>query len=224
MNGLASALHATNLAVHIAAGAVAMAIGVALVARAKGTRWHLRAGAWYARFAIVVSASAAVGTLAFRYIPLFATLTVLTMYQLFSGWRDARRKAAPPAGIDLVAALVAIGFAAAIVPTLLGGPHIGSSTPVVVFSTLGALGMLVIYDLARFAFPSGWHARLWRYSHTYKLISSLAAMMSALAGNVVRAGQPWSQIAPSAIGMIAILWMFVVIARKRATPPPGLRR
>lgn len=47
------------------------------------------------------------------------------------------------------------------------------------------------------------------YDHAYKLIASLPGRLSAFVGNVVRKGQPWSQIAPSAIGLLTILFLFL---------------
>jgi hypothetical protein len=38
-------------------------------------------------------------------------------------------------------------------------------------------------------------------------------MLSALVGNVIRAGQPWSQVAPSAVGMLVIVYFFARIHR-----------
>jgi uncharacterized membrane protein len=210
---LVSWLHSTNLIVHIGVGAVAMLVGFAVLARAKGTAWHRRAGRTYARFAIVVSVTGGIGVLAFRFLPLFATLSVLTGYQLASGWRDARRKADGPTAADAAGTLLAAGLAVAILPTLNDGPLAGSSRPMVVYSTLGALGLLLTYDLARFSFPRAWHARLWVYSHVYKSVFSLFGMVSALVGNVVRFGQPWSQLLPSVVGTLVLVWFIVRIAR-----------
>jgi hypothetical protein len=67
---------------------------------------------------------------------------------------------------------------------------------------------LLVYDAARWLFPRRWHATLWLYEHIFKLVASLFAMLSAAIGNTVRAGQPWSQLAPSVAGMIVIAWFW----------------
>jgi hypothetical protein len=89
---------------------------------------------------------------------------------------------------------------------LLDAPRTTSSQPVVVWSSMGALGLVLAYDLVRWLFPRRWFAWLWLPEHIYKVNSALFGMASALAGNVVKWGQPWSQIAPSAIGTLVIFY------------------
>jgi hypothetical protein len=97
------------------------------------------------------------------------------------------------------------------VPVVLSHP---SGAPVVVYSSLGALASILFYDVIRWAFPRRWYRVLWQYEHSFKLIASIFAMLSALIGNVVRVGQPWSQIAPSAIGILVIFYFFFVLYRQ----------
>jgi hypothetical protein len=77
------------------------------------------------------------------------------------------------------------------------------------YSTLTAVMLLLAYDAVRWLFPRRWHAVLWRYEHIYKILGCLFGMLSAAVGNTVRVGQPWSQLAPSVIGLIAVLWCWV---------------
>ena len=44
--------------------------------------------------------------------------------------------------------------------------------PAVVYSTLGTLVLLSLYDLARFAFPTRWFETLWLYEHLVKMIGA----------------------------------------------------
>ncbi len=103
--------------------------------------------------------------------------------------------------------------------TLLILPYLWSSPanvqPVVVASSLAALAVVLAYDVVRWLFPRAWFARLWRYEHIYKLISSFAALTSAFAGNVLRGAQPWSQIAPSLLGVLLIVYYFARTARRQ---------
>jgi uncharacterized membrane protein len=211
-----SPLHLTNLGVHIAAGTVALAIGFALLAMRKGTATHRRWGKVFCALALVVSLSAAVGTVFFRFIPVFAVLTVLVPYQLVSGWRSVYTRDRGPTRVDALWTLVALAFAVALAPTLLASP---GRVDVVAYSSLGALFTLLAYDSVRWLFPRRWFAALWRYDHIYKLVASLFALLSALVGNVVRAGQPWSQIAPSVIGLLTIAFFFVQVRRRRSLRP-----
>ena len=206
-----SAAHWANLIVHVGAGTVALAIGSVLLYRRKGTAEHRRWGRIFCYFTLLVALSALMGTVLFRFIPLFAVLTLLVPYQLVSGWRSVHTQARGPAAIDGVLTLVALASAAALVPVLLAHP---AGRGIVVYSSLGALGMNLAYDTLRWLFPRRWFATLWRYDHSYKLIASFFGMLSALVGNVVRVGQPWSQIAPSAIGLLTVLYFFYRLSRR----------
>ncbi len=46
---------------------------------------HRRLGWGFAAMALLVSLTATIGLIAFRFLPVFAVLTVLTTYQLLSG-------------------------------------------------------------------------------------------------------------------------------------------
>jgi uncharacterized membrane protein len=198
--------HLVNLAIHIGAGAIGILLGLAQLLLAKGGARHRRRGRWFMLAALTVSASALVGTVAFRFMPLFAVLTLLTTYVAVSGWRVALTRSSGPAPVDLAWTLLAVVGAVGLVPVLMAAPHVGNSQPVVVWSSLGALGVLLAYDLARWKFPQAWHRRLWLLEHVYKVVSALSGMVSAFVGNVVPWGQPWSQVAPSALGMLLIFY------------------
>lgn len=203
--------HLVNLAIHVAAGTVALAIGFTLLAKAKGTAWHRRMGRIFCCFTLVACCSAIVGTVFFRFVPVFAVLSILVPYQLTGGWRSACTQDRGPSKIDAVWTLVAIALTIALTPTVLDHP---AQAPVVVYSSLGALAAIQLYDAIRWLFPRRWHRVLWRYEHGYKMIASIFAMLSALVGNVVRVGQPWSQIAPSAVGILVILYFFRQLHRQ----------
>ncbi|MGA9335342.1 MAG: hypothetical protein WBV39_13775 [Rudaea sp.] len=200
-----SPAHIANLTIHIGAGTVALAIGFFLLTTRKGTARHRRWGRIFCYFTLLVCLSAALGIVAFRFLPLFAVLAVLVFYQLVSGWRSVYTQDRGPAVIDGVWTVVAAAFAGALVPVLLSAP---GGANITVYSSLGALAAILLYDTARWLFPRRWFRLLWRYEHSYKLIASIFALLSALIGNVVRIGQPWSQIAPSAAGLLIILWFF----------------
>ncbi len=199
--------HLVNLAFHIGAGAIGMLLGLGILLLQKGTRRHRRLGWAFAAMALLVSLTATLGLIAFRFLPVFAVLTVLTTYQLLSGCRAARRQHLGPAWPDAALSLVALAATLLILPTLWSSP--ADVQPFVVASSLGALAVVLSYDLVRWLFPRTWFAQLWRYEHIYKLISSFAALTSAFAGNVLRGAQPWSQIAPSLLGTLLIAYFFV---------------
>lgn len=203
----------TNVIIHVVAGTVALGIGFSILAIKKGTPLHQTLGRYFAYSAIVVCFSAALGLMCFRFLPLFAVLTVLVFYQLISGWRTAITKHAGPTTIDAVWTAAGMACTIALVPILVS--HLELTTPTVLYSTLGGLATVLLYDAIRWTFPRSWHETLWIYEHVYKLIATLFGMLSAFVGNVVRYGQPWSQMLPSLLGLIVIAWFFRKIYQRK---------
>ncbi|PNS09745.1 hypothetical protein [Solilutibacter silvestris] len=214
-----SSAHLINLAIHITAGTIALVIGFSILGRSKGTSNHRYWGRIFCYFTLIVCVSAAIGTLFFRFIPVFAILSVLVPYQLISGWRSIYTKDQGPAKIDAILTLFATVLLIALIPAVLA--HAEGS--VVVYSSLGALATILLYDTIRWLFPRRWYRSLWKYEHTYKLIASIFAMLSALVGNVVRFGQPWSQILPSVVGIIVIAYYFIRLHQKDSRLLVGAR-
>ena len=210
--------HFLNLALHIGAGIAAIILGLALLLRAKGTSAHCRQGRIVVHLTLLVCATGVIGSVFFRFVPLFAVLTLLVSYQLLSGWHAVCTKAAGPNRIDALLAACAAGWAFGLLPALLA-----AETGVVAYSTMGALALLLAYDVARWCFPQHWHATLWRYEHIYKLVASLFGMLSAASGNLLRVGQPWSQLLPSLLGMAVIavcIWREHHARSRAALSPP----
>jgi uncharacterized membrane protein len=206
------ALHLLNIAFHIACGTAAMAIGFLILAADKGTARHRRLGRRFAWLTLAVCGSAVIGNLLFRFIPLFAILTVLVLYQLLGAWRAVHTKAKGPqvldAGMTACAAVAAL-MLAPMVTAAQGG------SAAVMHSTLAALVVVIGYDSCRWWFPAHWHAALWRYEHVYKAVATLFGMLSAASGNLIRVGQPWPQLLPSMLGMATIAWMMWRTWRRR---------
>ncbi len=200
-----------NIVIHVFAGTVGLIIGFVLLARKKGDSTHRKWGKIYAFFVFVVCLSAAIGVTAFRFLPLFAVLTVLVFYQLISGWRVIYTKGSGPKLIDGIITFIGIFATVALVPILFANAELAN--PSVLYSSLGALITILFYDVVRWVFPKNWHKTLWKYEHVYKLVATLFGMVSAFVGNVVRFGQPYSQILPSIIGILIILGFFVKIYR-----------
>jgi uncharacterized membrane protein len=196
-------LHLLNILLHIGAGLAAMALGFYVLWKANGGATHRRAGQAFAALTLVVCLSAAIGLAVFRFMPLFAVLTLMVGYQLLSGWHVVQTKEAGPDAIDGVLLLAGVALAAWLLPRLSGG-----KADAVVLATLAGLLALMVYDAARWCFPQHWHASLWRYEHVYKLVAALFAMLSAAVGNTVRGGQPWSQLLPSLAGLLVIGWFW----------------
>lgn len=211
-----SPAHLLNLTAHVGAGGLAILLGFAILARPKGDESHKRWGLRFVWLTTIVVASAALGLAVFRWMPLFAVLTVLVGYQLLTGWRTARTKDAGPQRIDLGFALLAVALGAVVVPAALNDPAVPRA---VVLGSCGAFGTVLSYDLLKWLAPARWHAVAWQYEHLYKMNAALFGMISAFVGNTVRAWQPWSQLLPSVIGVIAIVVQMWQLARERSRTP-----
>jgi uncharacterized membrane protein len=213
--------HLLNILVHIGAGLAAMALGFYLLWKPKGTLRHRRGGRVFAGLTLVVCVSAATGIVLFRFMPLFAVLTVLVSYQLLSGWHVIYTKAAGPNAVDALLLLAGAALAAWLTARLFGPGAVRGAADAVMYATLATLLVLMCYDAARWLFPKRWHASLWPYEHIYKLVASLFAMLSAAIGNSIRVGQPWPQLLPSVAGLLVILWLWKRNRRARRVVFPS---
>jgi uncharacterized membrane protein len=205
-------LHLLNVVFHVGCGIAAIALGFVILATVKGTARHRRLGRRFGALTLAVCASAVTGNLLFRFMPLFAILTVLVLYQFLGAWRAVVTRSNGPDLVDaaLTASAAVAGFMLA--PMVIAA-HQGPSA--IIYSTLAALAMVIGYDIARWLFPVHWHGALWRYEHVYKAVASLFAMLSAASGNLIQSGQPWPQLLPSAIGIATIAWMLWRTWRRR---------
>ncbi|MEO1450902.1 MAG: hypothetical protein AAFV07_15340, partial [Bacteroidota bacterium] len=91
--------------------------------------------------------------------------------------------------------------------------------PVVTYSAIGALLIVVLWDWGRYFIPSTKYRqnRLWLYEHIYKMISAFTALLSAFFGTVLPSLQPHSQYLPSVFGVLLIL-VWWGITKKRSAP------
>jgi uncharacterized membrane protein len=207
--------HLLNLLIHILAGGLAIVLGLYLLAMPKGGAPHRRRGRVFVALTLVVCSTAAIGNAVFRFMPLFAVLTLLVSYQLLSGWHLIATRAGGPDAFDAALLLGAAAIAAMLARQLFVAGAMTAADALVLYSTLAAISTLLAYDAARWLFPRRWHAVLWRYEHIYKMLGSLFGMLSAAVGNTVRAGQPWSQLLPSALGLAVIAWC--MLGQRRRT-------
>jgi uncharacterized membrane protein len=221
-------LHLLNIAIHVFAGTLGILIGLYMLVTDKGSRRHRVGGRVFVGFASVVCLSAIIGSVFFRFIPLFAVLSLLVPYVLLSGWHVIYTQAAGPDRLDAILLVVGIAAAAGLVPVLASAGNAPGSSAPVVFSTLGALGFVLLYDTARWVFPKRWHATTWRFEHIYKILSALFGMMSAAVGNIFHT--TWAQLVPSGVGIAVVLWFMWrelrgqrLAARSHATTPSLVR-
>ncbi len=195
--------HAINIAIHVAFGTLALALGLIPLLTRKGGRVHVRFGRWFLLSLMVVIATAVVGNIVFEFRAFLGVITMLAAYEAWSGYRVFSIRSTGPRLLDGVIALAALGAAGLFVLYL----HTVKApwAPIVIYSTLGALVAVALYDLVRFALPRRWLAKSWFYEHLAKMMGAYTAVVSAFSGTVFARWQPYSQMAPSMIGSVAML-------------------
>lgn len=207
--------HAFNVILHIAAGVAALIVGLIPMAAAKGGATHVWSGRVFASLGVFVFATAIIGVSLFDPPGPLVAATFAGGYQFVSSIRALQLKRHGPQTIDALLAIACLIAIAALLFTM--GEGTRSWTPAIGYSTLGFLALIAVYDLSRHAWSSAWltHARI--YDHGVKMTGAYFAMLSAGVGNVFRDYQPWSQVGPSALGIIVILALVWSYARRRSS-------
>jgi hypothetical protein len=164
-----------------------------------------------------VIATGLLGVFVFGRNTFLLVITVLSGYQAFSGYRVLQRKSNQPHLLDIA---VAIGSLVVTLYFLYYFRSIGMIwSPVIIYSTVGALLSLVIYDLARYLIPRAKYRKLWLYEHIYKMIGAFTALLAAFTGTVFVDYQPYSQILPSSLGVTLQLGFITYYATRRQWRP-----
>ncbi|MCB2409111.1 hypothetical protein [Hymenobacter lucidus] len=213
-------LHQLNIGLHIVCGTLAMLLGLVPMLGRKGGAGHRRFGRWFLLATAGVLLTAVLGLAVFNFRGYLVGIVLLSVYQAWSGFRAVRRRATGPAPLD---GWVAAGFLVSSVGLVAGLRVIELVwTPGIIYSTLGALVVMTIYDLARFRFLALWRRTLWRYDHLWKMISAYFALVSAFTGTVLPQYKPYSQFGPSLLGIMLILGFGLYYARQRPLVRPGV--
>ena len=214
-------LHWLNLGFHIAFGTAALIIGLVAIIASKGGRLHRRAGRLFIYAYLVVVSTAVIGLLVFEFRSFLAVVTLLSIYDVFSGYRALQLRGRRPQTIDRAASLLG-ALTPWIFIAIMRRLHQPWS-PVLTWSILGGLIAISGYDLLRNILPLGWLKRVWIQEHLYKMMSAYIAITSAFAGTVFARYMPWAAILPSAIGFAVILGFFIAGPRawKRGLKSPS---
>jgi hypothetical protein len=195
--------HGVNVAVHVAAGALALIAGAGALLTRKGAAAHRKAGRVFAWLGGIILATAVVADVLYDPPGPLVAATLAFGYQYLSSLRTLALKARAPSWLD--AALAMAGLAACAALLVFMGQGTASWTPAIGYSTVGYTAAVALYDLSRPLWAGVWvrHAR--PLDHGLKMTGAYFAMMSAGVGNVLRDLQPWSQIGPSILGVVVML-------------------
>ncbi len=209
----ANILHTLNIIVHVCTGTIALLLGLAALLTKKGFQKHKRAGRLFLLFLTVVVLTGLTGVFIFGRNTFLLVITVLSAYQGFSGYRTLQTKSNQPKFIDILVAVISIICACYFLYYFKSIGMIWS--PVIIYSTVGALLLLVTYDLVRYFLPKSTYKDLWLYEHIYKMIGAFSALLSAFAGTVFAKYQPLSQVLPSAFGILLQIGFITYYARNK---------
>lgn len=189
-------MHFTNIIIHVICGSLALLAGLAALLVYKGGNIHRRFGILFLGCLAVVILTGFVGVFVFRRNTFLLVITVLSGYLGFSGYRALILRSGPPAWFDNITALFAF---LAVAYFLWYFRSIGMIwSPVIIYSTVGYLLLMVLYDLSRNFFKTD----TWLYEHILKMVSAWSGLLSAFCGTVFPGYQPYSQFLPSVFGSL----------------------
>ncbi|WP_316762189.1 hypothetical protein [Pedobacter aquatilis] len=200
-------LHKSNIIIHVSAGTFALLAGLLILCSRKGGRLHIVSGRIFLCLLAIVILTGLAGVFIFNRNSFLLVITTLSGYMGFSGFRSVRNRSNKPRILDIFAAILAL---LSVLSFLLYFKAIGMIwSPVIIFSTVGYLVMVVCYDLARYLFSHQTYQKLWLQEHILKMTSAFSGLLSAFSGTVFPQYQPYSQFLPSVLGsLIAMGFMF----------------
>lgn len=210
-------LHKTNIIIHVSMGTLALLLGTVILLRKKGGRKHRKMGDWFLALLSIVILTALLGFFAFGANQFLLVLTMSAGYNGYSGFRIIKTKSNIPELLDAGVALVALSSGLYFLYYVQAVGLIMS--PIVIYSTIGYLFMIIGYDLLRYFIPKKKYGNLWFYEHIYKMIGAFTALMAAASGNILSDDyKPYSQFLPSVIGTCLGIRFILYFYRKESIP------
>jgi uncharacterized membrane protein len=213
MEGL-TVLHKINIAMHIIAGSSALIVGLMALIAKKGMKLHRLTGRLFLGLMSVVILTGLIGVFVYGRNTFLLVITILSGYLAFSGYRDVKAKSNIPRFADILVCFVSF---ITVLYFLYYFKSIGMIwSPVIMYSTVGYLLMMIVYDMGRYLIPANSYANLWLYEHILKMVSAFGGLLSAFSGTVFPQYHPYSQFGPSILGtLIAICFMLNVPKRRK---------
>ena len=217
-------LHKTNIIIHVIAGIISLLLAVIALMSRKGGRQHNTMGRYFLRCVAVVIFTGLIGVFIYGRNGFLLVITVLVGYESFSGFRVLRNKSNQPKSLDIAITIISV---AVLVYFFFYFKSIGLIWSAgIIFSTVGAFVILVVYDLLRFKIPKHIYVqkRIWLYEHIYKMTSAFTGLLAAFSGTVLEQYQPHSQYLPSIFGVLIIILFMVSVHRKGLRFKSGLKK
>ena len=153
---------------------------------------------------VIVIITGALGVIVFKRNLFLLLITILAGYNAYSGFRILKEKSNRFYIKDLLAMVGALSIALVFIYYL---KFIGFYwNPVVIYSGIGYLLLVVSYDAFRYCIPINRYGNLWRYEHSSKMISAVGAILSAFVGTIFPDYKPYSQIFPSLLMTVIMIF------------------
>jgi len=206
-------LHSANIITHVITGTIGLLLGVIAIISLKGGKLHVKSGRWFLRFLTVVCITGIFGIFVFERNTFLILITLLAAYQGFSGYRVLQTKSNQFYWIDLIAIILTASSCAYFLYYFQSIGMIWS--PIVIYSTVGWLSVVIIYDLFKYFIPKEKYKRLWLKEHIVKMIAAWSALFSAFTGTVFEEYQPHSQYIPSVIANVLMIYFLIKFSRKK---------
>ncbi len=207
-------LHRTNIIIHVIIGTIALMLGLIIILQKKGGEKHRKMGRWFLILLSVVILTALLGSFVFKANPFLLVLTLVAGYNGYSGFRTLQTKSNTPVPLDILVALATLGSG---IFFLYYMESIGMIwAPVIIYSTVGYLFLIIGYDLTRYLIPKNKYGNLWFYEHIYKMISAFTALLAAATGNILPDYKPYSQFLPSIFGTCLAIGFILYFYRKES--------
>lgn len=204
-----NSLHLSNIIIHVISGTLALIVGFLILLKRKGTCLHIKLGYFFVYCMLVVVTTGAFGVIVFKRNLFLLLITILAAYNTYSGFRILKEKSNRFYIKDLLAMLGALATALIFIYYL---KFIGFYwNPAVIYSGVGYLLLVVSYDVFRYCIPISRYGNLWRYEHSSKMISAMGALLSAFVGTLLPDYKPYSQILPSLLMTMLMIFFNIKI-------------
>jgi len=206
-------VHKINIAIHVAAGSLALIIGLIAIISSKGKKLHRLIGRIFLILMSIVIITGLIGVFVFGRNTFLLVITVLSGYLAFSGYRAIKTKSNNPNPIDIGICLLSL---ISVLYFLYYFNSIGMIwSPVIIYSTVGYLFFIITYDLGRYFIPTKIYANLWIYEHILKMVGAFSGLLSAFSGTVFPQYQPYSQFIPSILGTLITIGFMIDVSRRK---------
>lgn len=209
--------HQLTVLLHVAAGSLALGVGIVPIVTRKGAPAHRRAGWWFIALGAVVVACADLSCIAWPQPGPLVVATVAATYQYVGGLRSMRRFGSAPGRLDAAMSLGAL--ATCVVLAFRMGPGEASWTPAVGWPVLGTVAAIALYDLSRHWWADAWRRHVRPIDHGLKMTGVFLAMLGAALGSLLPHWKPWSSLAPAVMAPIldgVLIALYVHAHRRRA--------